>query len=98
MAKDKADKGTGNLLKSSNARAQAAWKERQRAAGFVMKTVWVRKADFDAGQRTAEIGNSSADDCPPGFDRASWMLGYCEHLDKAAKSRADAEAKRKGAK
>lgn len=96
MAKDTTDKSTGNLLTSSGARRQAALKARREADGFKRSTVWIKQADYDAGKLAAELGSTNASDCPENRDRLSWMLGYCEHLDRAAKGRAEAEAKRKG--
>ena len=66
--------------------------------GFKTKTVWIKQADYDAGKLAAELGSTNASDCPAERDRLSWMLGYCEHLEKAAKGRADALAKRKEVK
>ncbi len=98
MAKDTADKSTGDLLASPNATRQAAFKARKVADGFKRTTVYIHQGDYDAGKLAAELGSTNASDCPADRDRLSWMLGYCEHLDRAAKSRAEAEAKRKGAK
>jgi hypothetical protein len=66
--------------------------------GFKSVTVWLKQADYDAGKLAAELGSTNASDCPTERDRLSWMLGYCEQLEKAAKSRADALAKRKEVK
>lgn len=66
--------------------------------GFKSVTVWIKQADYDAGKLAAELGSTNASDCPTERDRLSWMLGYCEQLEKAAKSRADALAKRKEVK
>jgi len=91
--KDNRDRATGDLLKSADARRQAEFKERQRAAGFAQKTVWVRKADYDAGKLAAELGSTNASDCPPDRDRLSWMLGYCEELNRFQRALADHKAK-----
>lgn len=98
MAQDSKDKTTGNLLAKPSAKRQAAFKARRLAEGFKRTTVWIKEADYTAGKLAAELGSTNASDCPADRDRLSWMLGYCEHLDKAAKSRAEAEAKRKGTK
>ena len=94
--KDHRDNQTGNLLRKPGANRQAALKARRQEAGFKRTTVWIKQADYDAGKLAAELGSTTASDCPQDADRLSWMLGYCEHLDKAAKSRADALAKQKG--
>lgn len=96
--KDKHDKATGNLLRKPGALRQAALKARREADGYKRSTVWIKTADYDAGKLAAELGSTNASDCPADRDRLSWMLGYCEHLDKAATSRADALARQKGAK
>ena len=96
--KDKHDKATGNLLRKPGAVRQAALKARREADGYKRSTVWIKTADYDAGKLAAELGSTNASDCPVDRDRLSWMLGYCEHLDKAAMSRADALARQKGAK
>ena len=94
--KDKNDKVTGNLLRKPGAVRQAALKERRIAAGFKRTTVWIKQADYDDGKLAAELGSTTASDCPTDRDRLSWMLGYCEYLDKAAKGREKALAKQKG--
>ena len=94
--KDTKDKKTGDLLTSRGAARQAALKERRITDGFKRSTVWIKQADYDAGKLAAELGSTNASECPTDRDRLSWMLGYCEHLDKAAKSRANALAKQKG--
>ena len=94
--KDTRDKKTGNLLISPGAARQAALKTRREAEGFKRSTVWIKQADYDAGKLAAELGSTNASDCPTSRDRLSWMLGYCEHLDKAAKSRADALLRQEG--
>lgn len=94
--KDERDTKTGNLITTPGARRQAELKTRRLAAGFKRSTVWIKQADYDAGKLAAELGSTNASDCPTDRDRLSWMLGYCEHLDKAAKSRAAAIAKRNG--
>lgn len=86
--KGQRDSKTGNLLSSPNARRQAAFKERREAQGFKRTTVWIKQADYDAGKLAAELGSTNASDCPQSADRLSWMLGYCEHLEKAAAARA----------
>lgn len=96
--KDAKDKQTGNLLTTPNAARQAAFKARREADGFKRSTVWIKQADYDAGKLAAELGSTNASECPTERDRLSWMLGYCEILDNAAKSRADALAKQKGEK
>lgn len=96
--KDPRDSKTGNLLTSSGAARQAALKARRQDEGFKRSTVWIKKADYDAGKLAAELGSTNASDAPEDRDRLSWMLGYCEHLERAAKGRAEALAKRKGAK
>jgi hypothetical protein len=96
--KDQKDRSTGDLLTTPGARRQAALKARREADGFKRSTVWIKQADYDAGKLAAELGSTNASDAPEDRDRLSWMLGYCEHLERAAKSRAEALAKRKGAK
>jgi len=96
--KDKHDQSTGNLLRKPAAARQAALKARRIADGFKRSTVWIKQADYDAGTLAAELGSTNASECPTDRDRLSWMLGYCEHLDKAAKSRAEALASQKGGK
>ncbi len=96
--KDANDKATGSLLASPGAKRQAIFKARRLADGFKRTTVWIKQADYDAGKFAAELGSTNASDCPADRDRLSWMLGYCEHLDRAAASRAEAEAKRKEVK
>ena len=94
--KDSRNKSTGNLLRKPGAARQTALKARREADGFKRSTVWIKQADYDAGKLAAELGSTNASDCPTSCDRLSWMLGYCEHLDKAAKSRADALLRQKG--
>ena len=95
--KDSKDTATRNLLTSSGARRQAALKARREADGYKRSTVWIKQADYDAGKIAAEFGSTNASDCPKGRDRLSWMLGYCETLEKAAKARESAlEPKRWG--
>ena len=96
--KDTKDNQTGNLLTTPNAARQAAFKARREADGFKRSTVWIKKEDYDAGKLAAELGSTNASECPTERDRLSWMLGYCETLENAAKSRADALAKQKGGK
>ena len=91
--KDQRGSKTGNLLTSPGAGRQAALKARREAEGFKRSTVWIKRADYAAGKLAAELGNTNASDCPPERDRLSWMLGCCEHLDKAGKSRAEALVK-----
>lgn len=91
--KDHRDKQTGNLLASPNARRQAAFKARREAEGFKRSTVWLKQADYDAGKLAAELGSTNASDCPPDRDRLSWMLGYCEELERAAAARAAHQTK-----
>ena len=93
--KDERDTKTGNLITTPGARRQAELKTRRLAAGFKRTTVWIKHDDYDAGKLAAELGSTNASDCPANRDRLSWMLGYCEHLDKAAKSRADALLRQK---
>lgn len=80
--RDQRDTGTGDLLSSGAAKRQAAYKARKREEGFQQKTVWVRKADFEAGILAAELGSTNASECPERYDRLSWMLGYCEALER----------------
>lgn len=75
-----------------------ALKARRDADGFKQSAVWVKQTDYDAGKLAAELGSTNASECPPDRDRLSWMLGYCEHLEIAAKSRANALAKQKARK
>ena len=96
--KDLRDSKTANLLASPGAVRQAALKARREANGFKRSTVWIKQADYNAGKLAAELGSTNASDAPEDRDRLSWMLGYCEHLERAAKGRAEAQAKRKGAK
>jgi len=96
--KDKHDQSTGNLLRKPAAARQAALKARRIADGLKRSTVWIKNADYDAGNLAAELGSTNASECPTDRDRLSWMLGYCEHLDKAAKSRAEALERQKGGK
>ena len=96
--KDSNDKSTGNLLRKPGAARQAALKARRQADGFKRSTVWIKQADYDAGKLAAELGSTNASDCPTDRDRLSWMLGYCEQLEKAAKGRAAALATRKEVK
>ena len=96
--RDIKDKKTADMLQTRGAARQAALKARREANGFKRSTVWIKTADYDAGKLAAELGSTNASECPTGRDRLSWMLGYCEHLEKAAKSRADALAKRKEVK
>lgn len=49
MAKDAADKKTGDLLKTPNARRQAEFKAKMRAEGKVQKTEWVDGDSFEKG-------------------------------------------------
>lgn len=94
--KDNHDTKTKNLLTTPGAARQAALKARRQEAGFKRTTVWIKQADYDAGKLAAELGSTNASDCPTSADRLSWMLGYCDHLEKAAKARETALAKRKG--
>jgi hypothetical protein len=81
--KDKNDKSTGNLLSSPGAKRQAALKARRESDGLKRLTVWIKQADFEAGQLAAELNSTNASECPLNRDRLSWMLGYCKHLEKA---------------
>jgi len=85
--KDGKDKKTGDLLLSESASRQAAYKARKREAGFQQKTVWIRAADFQAGILAAELGSANASQCPEQYDRLSWMLGYCEAMEKTTRGR-----------
>lgn len=96
--KDKADKSTGNLLQTAGAKRQAEFKARKIAEGFKRSTVWIKQDDFLDGRTAAEFGSTNASDCPEGADRLSWMLGYCEELERVATARAEHLAKRKGGK
>lgn len=96
--KDLRDKSTGNLLRKPGAARQAALKARREADGFKRTTVWIKQADYEAGRNAAGFGSTNASDCPAGRDRLSWMLGYCETLEEAAKARETALAKRKEVK
>lgn len=93
---DSRDRQTGNLLTTPGAKRQAALKARREADGFKRTTVWIKQADYEAGRNAAGFGSTTASECPTGRDRLSWMLGYCETLEKAAKARADALATKKG--
>ncbi len=96
--KDSKDTATRNLLTSSGARRQAALKARREADGYKRSTVWIKQADYDAGKIAAEFGSTNASDCPQDRDRLSWMLGYCEELERVATARAEHLAKQKGGK
>lgn len=85
--RDQRDTGTGDLLLSGAAKRQAAYKERKRKDGFQQKTVWVRAADFQAGILAAQLGSTNASQCPEQYDRLSWMLGYCEAMEKTTRGR-----------
>ena len=93
---DSRDHQTGNLLTTPGAKRQAALKARREAAGFKRTTVWIKQADYEAGRNAAGFGSTTASDCPKGRDRLSWMLGYCETLEKAAKAREKALEQQKG--
>jgi len=95
--KDERDNKTGNLLRKPGADRQAALKARRQEAGFKRTTVWIKQADYDAGKLAAELGSTNASDCPQDADRLSWMLGCCEHLEKAAKAREIARMKQESA-
>ena len=96
--KDNHDKSTGNLLRRPGAARQAALKARREADGFKRSTVWIKQADYDAGKLAAELGSTNASECPTNRDRLSWMLGHCEHLDKATRSLEDALKRKKESK
>ncbi len=93
--KDTRDTKTKNLLTTPGATRQAALKARREAEGFKRSTVWIKTADYEAGKYAAEMGSTNASDCPIDRHRLSWMMGYCEHLDKAAKSKIDALTRQK---
>lgn len=96
--KDTDDRKTIDLLTTPGAKRQAALKARREAEGYKRTTVWIKQDDYKAGQIAAAFGNTNASDCPTGRDRLSWMLGYCETLEKAATARAEALEKQKGGK
>lgn len=79
--------GTGDRLASPVARRQAAYKARREAQGFKRSTVWIKQADYERGIHDAELGSTNASHPPPGVDRLSWMLGYCEVLEQAEEAR-----------
>lgn len=83
--KDKRDTKTTDLLKSSGARRQAAYRERQQAAGKRQRVVWIHENDWQAGFAAGEAGTPAAP-VPQGVDGLSWFSGWVE-----------GEAKRKGA-
>lgn len=91
--KDSRDRKTADLLTSPGARRQAALKARRKAEGFKRSTVWIKTADYEAGKLAAELGSTNASDCPPDRDRLSWMLGYCEELERFNRTRAEHLAK-----
>lgn len=85
MAKDTADKKTGDLLKTPNARRQAEFKAKMRAEGKVQKTVWVDASSFEAGQAAArealDTGAAIQDFLPDViteqyFALDGWVLGF----------------------
>lgn len=85
-----------NPNRKPGAERQAALKARRESAGFKRSTVWIKQADYDAGKLAAELGSTNASECPADRDRLSWMLGYCEHLDRAAKARENALKRNQG--
>lgn len=75
--KDPKDKQTGDLLKSPVAKRQAAFRERQRAAGKKQVTVWITEADWQAGFDAGAAGRP-ANPVPQGLDGLSWISGWIE--------------------
>lgn len=70
--------------KAENARRQAEYKARKEADGFKRSTVWIRQADFERGIKDAQLGSTNASHPPADVDRLSWVLGYCEEMERAA--------------
>jgi hypothetical protein len=74
--KDPADQGTGDVLASSAARRQAAYKKRRQREGYSRRTVWIHDASWQAGYRAAEAGEPCTP--PSDSDTLSWVSGYIE--------------------
>ena len=51
--KDSSDNKTGDLLKSSGAKRQEAYRKRQQAAGKRQRMVWIHDESWQAGSRLA---------------------------------------------
>ena len=75
--KDTKDNKTGDLLKSAGARRQAAYRERQQAAGKRQRVVWIHEGDWQAGFDAGEAGKP-ASPVPQGIDGLSWVSGWIE--------------------
>lgn len=90
--KDSADKRTGDLVQGLDRRVKHA--EAKKRDGWQRRAWWIHRADWEAGREAAQLGSTTASDCPPGRDRMSWTIGYAEWLAECDKARAAKEAAR----
>jgi hypothetical protein len=76
--KDEADNKTGDLLRPmTNAERQAAFRERQRAAGKRQAVVWIDDKAWQAGFVAGEAGRPGLP-VGAGMDGLSWLSGWIE--------------------
>lgn len=75
--KDSKNSETGDLLKSSGAKRQAAYRKRQQAAGKRQRMVWIHDASWQAGFKAGET-STPASPVPEGIDGLSWFSGWIE--------------------
>ena len=75
--KDSSDNKTGDLLKSSGAKRQEAYRKRQQAAGKRQRMVWIHDESWQAGFKAGEAGTPSSP-VPDGIDGLSWFSGWIE--------------------
>jgi hypothetical protein len=77
--KDEHDNKTGDLLKPgmTNAERQAAFRERQRAAGKRQAVVWIDDKAWQAGFAAGEAGRPGLP-VGAGMDGLSWLSGWIE--------------------
>jgi len=77
--KDQHDTKTDDLLKTPNARRQAAFKARMREQGYKQKQIWLHEASYESGYQAGQLGGGTVADFPPGLvDKKSWVLGYAD--------------------
>lgn len=91
MAKDTADKKTGDLLMKPNARRQAEFKAKMRAQGKLWKSVWVDGDSFEKGMEDGKkawsTGESLIDYLPRVVEDQHYdVLGYVMGFERGCKA------------
>jgi hypothetical protein len=73
---DSKDKKTGDLLQSSGAKRQAAFRARQKAEGKKQVLVWIDSISWNLGFEAGKCGSPNTP--PKDADELSFFSGYIE--------------------